>query len=112
MCGRNSEGYELDSALKSLIENGIASMDIEECNAFIKQRFDRHLSFIEDRKKQGKEVKHFNKHLDSPVMTRQEEEISFNYITSINKTKNGYYEADYESVSDMRNSPYLKMKLS
>ena len=44
-------------------------------------------------------------------MTKQEKEISFNYITSINKTKEGYYEADYESVSDMRNVPYrLLMK--
>jgi hypothetical protein len=77
-------------------------MNVDECNAFIKQRFDRHQSFIEERKKQGKEVKHFNRHLDSPVMTKQEEEMSFNYIAAINKTKDGYYEADYEPVSDMK----------
>ena len=40
--GRNSEGYELDATLKDLIEDGIASIEIDECNNFIKQRFDRH----------------------------------------------------------------------
>ena len=112
MSGRNSEGYELDGALKGLIDNGIASMEVDECNNFIKQRFDRHQSFVTERKKQGKEVKYFNKHLDSPVMTKQEEEISFNYITSISRNEEGYYEAEYEDVSDMRNVPYqLLMKL-
>ena len=106
-----SEGYELDGTLKDLIENGIASIEVDECNNFIKQRFDRHQTFVQERKKQGKEVKHFNKHLDSPVMTKQEEEISFNYITSIKKTKEGYFKADYEEVSDMRYVPYqLLMK--
>ena len=112
MSGRNSEGYELDGALKGLIDNGLASMEVDECNHFIKQRFDRHQSFVSERKKQGKEVKHFNKHLDSPVMTKQEEEISFNYITSISRNKEGYYEAEYEDVSDMRTVPYqLLLKL-
>ena len=103
--GRNSEGYELDGALKNLIENGIATMKVDECNLFIKQRFDRHQSFIEERKKQGKEVKHYNKHLDSPVMTKQEEEISFNYITSINKTMDGCFNTEYENISDMKSIP-------
>lgn len=103
--GRNSEGYELDGALKNLIENGIATMNVDECNLFIKQRFDRHQSFIEERKKQGKEVKHYNKHLDSPVMTKQEEEISFNYITSINKTMDGCFNTEYENISDMKSIP-------
>lgn len=110
--GRNSEGYEIDSALKSLIENGLASLDVDECNTFIKQRFDRHLVFVDEREKQKKEVKHYNKRLDVPVMTKQEEEIAFNYITSIYKTEEGFYAADYENVSDIRNIPFqLKLKL-
>lgn len=45
-------------------------------------------------------------------MTKQEEEIAFNYITSIYKTKEGFYAADYENVSDIRNIPFqLKLKL-
>ena len=45
-------------------------------------------------------------------MTKQEEEISFNYITSISKTKEGYFEAEYEDMSDMRFIPrQLLMKI-
>lgn len=110
VCGRNSEGYEIDPSLKELIERGIATMDIDLCNHFIKQRFDRHVSFIDDRKKQGKEVKHFNSVLNVPVMTGQEEEITFNYITSIHKTNDGFYEANYEDASDMSDIPFQLIK--
>lgn len=110
MCGRNSEGYEIDPALKELIEQGIATMDMDVCNHFIKQRFDRHVCFIEDRKKQGKEVKHFNVALNVPVMTSQEEKITFNYITSIRKTNDGFYEADYEDSSNMNKVPFQLIK--
>lgn len=101
MCGRNSEGYEIDPSLKKLIEHGIATMDVDVCNYNIRQRFERHINFIEDRKRLGKEVKHFNANLQVPVMTSQEEQITFNYITSIHKNTDGFYEADYEAASDI-----------
>ena len=62
------------------------------------------------RKKQGKEVKHFNVGLNVPVMTRQEEQITFNYITSIQKNQDGFYEADYEKSSDMSSIPFQLIK--
>ncbi len=110
MCGRNSEGYEIDSSLKELIEHGIATMDVDMCNHYIKQRFDRHVRYIEDRKTQGKDVKHFNVKLNVPVMTGQEEQITFNYITLIHKNQDGFYEADYEDSSDMSNIPFQLIK--
>ncbi|MBQ6064899.1 MAG: site-specific DNA-methyltransferase [Prevotella sp.] len=110
MCGRSSEGYEIDATLKDVIDLGLATMDLDMCNNYIKQRFDRHVSFIEERSKAGKEIKHFNNHLNVPVMTGQEEEITFNYITSIHKTQDGFFEADYEISSDMRNVPYQLLK--
>lgn len=110
MCGRNSEGYELDSGLKGLIEHGLKSMDVDMCNNNIKQRFDRHVAFVEERKRQGKEVKHFNHHLNVPVMTGQEERIAFNFLTSIYKTSEGNYAAEYEEYSDMRYIPYQLVK--
>ena len=106
LSGRNSQGYELDESLKGLIEDSIASMEIDDCNRFIRQRFERHMLFVEERKKQGKEIKHYNKHLNSPVMTKQEEELSFNYITSINRNRDGYFKAEYEEISDMDYIPH------
>lgn len=108
---RNSEGYEIDSALKDMIEKGLNSMDVDECNHFIKQRFDRHVAFIEERTKMGKEVKHFNSRINVPVMTKQEEEITFNYITSIHKSEDGSFTADYEDTSDMSSIPYNLLKI-
>lgn len=110
MCGRNSEGYEIDYALKELIDTGLMSMDVNVCNKFIKQRFDRHATFIEERRKAGKEIKHFNARLNVPVMTKQEEEITFNYLTSIYKSTDGYYTAEYEETSDMSCIPYQLQK--
>ena len=43
-------------------------------------------------------------------MTGQEEQITFNYITSIQKNRDGFYEADYEESSDMSNIPYQLIK--
>lgn len=110
LSGRNSEGYEIDPALKDIIEKGLKSMDVDECNHLIKQRFDRHVVFIEERLKTGKEVKHFNNRINVPVMTKQEEEITFNYITSILKSNDGYFIADYEDLSDMSSIPFQLMK--
>ena len=62
------------------------------------------------RKKSGKEVKHFNNRLNVPVMTKQEEEITFNYITSIRKSEEGSFMADYEDMSDMGSVPYQLLK--
>ena len=109
LSGRNSEGYEVDAALKDIIENGL-TMDVDDCNRFIKQRLDRHIAFVEERKKTGKEVKHFNNHLDVPVMTKQEEEITFNYISSLRKLEDGCFRADYEDVSDMSFIPFQLLK--
>ena len=38
-------------------------------------------------------------------MTKQEEEMSFNYIISINKTTDGCFKTEYEDTSDMRCIP-------
>lgn len=98
---RNSIGYEIDQNFDSVIRQGIDEMDVDFCNSFIKQRFDNHVDFIKERQAHGKEVKHFNKTLNVPVMTTQEEEITFNYLQSITVDSDGTYHVEYESESDM-----------
>lgn len=39
MCGRNSEGYEIDGTLKGLIEDNFSTMDADACNDYIRKRF-------------------------------------------------------------------------
>lgn len=102
---RNSIGYEIDSNMDTVIWQGIKNMNIESCNAFIKQRFDNHLKFIKDRIGQGKELKHYNHILHTPVMTTQEKEITFDYLLSIKKYQEGVCHVEYETASDMTSLP-------
>ena len=101
LCERNSVGYEIDPNFESIIRQGIDDMDVDVCNSLIKQRFGKHLAFVQERKSQGKEIKHFNKVLNAPVMTKQEEEITFNYLLFIYSDSENVYHVDYESASDM-----------
>lgn len=101
LCERNSVGYEIDPNFESIIRQGIDDMDVDVCNSLIKQRFGKHLAFVQERKSQGKEIKHFNKVLNAPVMTKQEEEITLNYLLFIYSDSENVYHVDYESASDM-----------
>lgn len=104
--GRNSCGYEIDANFESIIRENISAIDIDSCNKFIKQRFDTHIEFVKARMTQGKEVKHYNAVLDVPVMTKQEEEIEFNYLNDISiDAQSGEYSVSYEEHSNMLETP-------
>ena len=106
---RNFIGYDIDSNLSQLISKDICSMDIDKLNGIIKSRFDSHIEFIREREKQKKEVKHFNNKLNCKVMTGQEEDISFNYLSSIKQSNTDelVYEVEYFEESDLSELPFL-----
>ena len=109
LLGRNSCGYEIDPKFEDVIREGIDELDIDMCNNLIKNRFDAHKEFIENRKASGKEIKHFNETLNCEVMTSQEKEIEFNYLESINEDKEtGAYTVGYEDYSDLTNLPFMQ----
>lgn len=99
--GRNSIGFEIDHNFLPIIRQGISDMKVVECNNYIKQRFDNHVVFVRERLKQGKELKHYNEILHTPVMTSQEEEITFNYIESIKPDGDVDFTVNYESSSNL-----------
>lgn len=106
LLGRNSAGYEIDPYFESIIRKGIESLDVDSCNRMIKQRFESHKEFIDLRLAQGKEVKHYNSNLNTPVITSQEKEIEFNYLQEIClDKKSGCYLASYEEYSDLSRLP-------
>lgn len=108
LLGRNSEGYEIEESFEKIIKEKIDCLDVDMLNNLIKQRFDAHTKFITSRMAEGKEVKHYNTILDTPVMTKQEECLEFNYINSISSQSNeNGYKVAYENHSDMS---YLPMK--
>lgn len=80
---RNSIGFEIDVLLKPLIKDILCKINITKANTFIENRFNKHLLFVEERLKQGKDIKYYNKHLNCKVMTKQETDLTFRYIKNI-----------------------------
>lgn len=108
LCERNSIGYEIDSLLKPLLKDILNSVDILKANSFIRDRYTKHLAFIDDRIKQGKEVKYDNAHLQCRVMTKQETDLTFHYIKNVvlNKDANELeFESNYYTDRVLGNFP-------
>lgn len=105
--GRNSIGFEIDDKLKSSIEDNLKSFSIKDFNSVIKNRFDRHSEFVNARSSEKGQLKHSNNKLGSDVMTSQEEELEFHYLTQIDKPrkKDVLAEVTYEDVSDINTLP-------
>lgn len=80
---RNSVGYEIDLQLKPLLKDILSSIDISQANAFLYNRYKKHIDFVEERLKQKKEVKYDNEKLNCKVMTSQETDLVFHYLKSI-----------------------------
>lgn len=80
---RNSIGYEIDPLLKPLLKDTLSSIDIDQANILIYNRYKKHIDFVEERLKQKKEVKYDNKKLNCKVMTNQETDLGFHYLKSI-----------------------------
>jgi len=80
--GRNSIGIEYDA---SLAENSIAQVksSLPYARSLVSDRITNHASFVNIRRLAGKELKHHNQHLDTPVITAQEKMLRLHYPVSI-----------------------------
>lgn len=105
--GRNSIGFEIDPMLKITIEDNLNSQSINDLNAIIKNRYDKHVEFVQDRIKAKGGLKHSNMAIGIDVMTSQEEELEFHYLTHIGKPTSGnaLVEVFYEDSSDINVLP-------
>lgn len=105
--GRNSIGFEIDDKLKTSIEDRLKSFSITDFNNVIKNRFDRHTEFVKARSLEKGPLKHCNNNLGSDVMTSQEEELEFHYLTQIEKPrkKDTLSIVTYEDTSSINNPP-------
>lgn len=84
---RNSIGYEIDPMFLNIIKENIASTPITFYNSFIQNRIDQHINFINERNADAKkgEVKHYNEFLNLPVMTNQETDIEFLFLSDVDE---------------------------
>lgn len=109
LLGRDSIGYEIDSTFSILIQENIESLSITEMNKMIKARYDKHITFVNDRTINNGALKHNNPHLNCDVMTAQEKDIKFHYLTTISKLETAplSYDVNYEDLSDITKLPTL-----
>lgn len=105
---RSSLGMEIDSKLQPVISQSVETLDIDQANRLIKQRYDNHVAFVEEREgKLGKEVKYSNETLGQKVMTKQESEIELNYIFSVSTGEEELcWKVLYEERSDLNSLPF------
>lgn len=88
---RNSIGYEIDPEFRTHIEGQVS--DVKELsNQIIAKRFHDHLEFVSQREKP---MKYRNKWYSIPVVSRQETEIKFQKIKSIQSVDSSKYLVEY-----------------
>jgi DNA modification methylase len=92
---RNSIGVEVEERLRSLIRERIGLPDLEEAGRLIDDRIDQHRQFVADYSARGKEFKHYNAKLNLPVMTSQEKQLDFSFLTNVHEISEMEFEASH-----------------
>ncbi len=92
--GRNSIGYELESALREAILAGKNSV-ISLSNNRIHQRLLDHMAYVESHLREKGKFKYSNLKYKFPVKTRQEQALFFNPLKGIDQIDENILEVDY-----------------
>ncbi|MDA8138303.1 MAG: site-specific DNA-methyltransferase [Desulfobacteraceae bacterium] len=92
--GRHSIGYEIDQNFQSVILEKIAGLP-KLANQVLTNRLEQHEKFIQERINKEKEIKHRNQYHLFPVVTRQEAELSFDWVEQIQFSGNDQVKVIY-----------------
>lgn len=106
---RNSVGYELNSQFKELFESSLKSA-IEINKMYNERRFQEHIKFIKQHKKNGKDFKYKINNYNLPIVTKQEENIKFYSIKDYNKNDEKYV-FRYEEYQFERKPKFIQSRL-
>jgi len=106
---RNSIGIDIDKTFVNFAIESITNTKIFSINDYINNRIEKHLLFVEERKKKYGEgaLKYTNDHHKFPVMTKQEQEGKFDFINEINLDKNN----SIITVEYSQENNYTELKL-
>jgi DNA modification methylase len=95
MCAaRNSIGVEIESDLVPLIQAQVNEI-VPWANERILERLERHRLFVEECRRNGRELKHTNLSHDFPVVSRQEREILIEHLSSLTRGDDLSWRIDY-----------------
>jgi DNA modification methylase len=93
--GRHSIGVDIDDAFCAIAKDCVQNINIEEINKLVDNRLSDHAAFITSEKLKGKEFKHFNESLKTPVVTSQEVGMQLPYLNSVSLVNDFSFEASY-----------------
>ncbi|WP_439027001.1 DNA-methyltransferase [Haloarchaeobius sp. DT45] len=89
LAGRDSVGYELDPGVAESFDDRLADLP-ERSTAVVDRRLDSHREFVAERRAAGDDPAYEAEHYDFPVVTKQEKEIRFYEVTTVDETATGY----------------------
>ena len=92
--GRNSVGYEIDSAFRGVFGE-IKKRIVPFSNRYIHNRLTRHIQFVIQRIKEKGPLKHQNNFYGFPVMTSQERELILNDLTYLKEVEGDTFQVTY-----------------
>ncbi len=92
--GRDSVGIELDTRFRRHIEERVMGA-VAVSNSFNRGRISDHQAFVKKMRREGRELKHTNRHYGFPVMTGQEERTRIPVMKSVEMKPDGSFEARY-----------------
>ena len=96
--GRNSIGYEIETGLQDVITVDSNAMR-DASNERIQQRILTHLDYLATYDDQRDKFKYQNRHYKLPVMTRQEVELFFNPLESVDRLSDVTLSAIYADIT-------------
>jgi DNA modification methylase len=97
--GRNCLGFEINPGFQDQLLS-IDAPIIETANNRINQRIHNHTDFIDRRLKENYKFKYANNHYDFSVMTRQEVDLFFNPLKSVERIDDCTMEVTYTATPD------------
>ncbi len=102
MCAaRNSFAVEMEETLIPFIQAQVNEI-VPRGNERILERLERHRLFVEQRRRSGRELKYTNRFYDFPVVSRQEQEILIDYLSSLTRVAELHWRIDYSPDLTLR----------
>jgi DNA modification methylase len=99
---RNGIGMEIDPTLKEIITNNISGLGCQ-ANAILARRLANHLSFIQEYSEKRGRAKYYNKVHKFPVVTKQELNLTIDFISEISIDNNTVSASYFCPMEDFNN---------
>ena len=95
--GRNSIGFEIESGFRDEILS-LEKTIVDRSNDRIHRRIENHLEFVKKRSEDKGDFKYINKYYRFPVVTRQETELFFNPLESVERVGKNILTVKYTGI--------------